>query len=182
MSEFSELPSKTQRMLAVMSDAVQGVLPEDVRSWRFSSGALPISPENLNLPAEVSNWVNRSKSCLYFFRCTPGDVDLARIRTDFLGAKSCTENVRCYPRLNQNSSTLYVGSSQSMANRLREHLGYGARGTYALQLVHWARDADVELDFVCAKYPKDTSPEVLQTLEDTLWQELAPMFGRQGRK
>jgi len=41
---------------------------------------------------------------------------------------------------------------------------------------------NLELGFTCAKYPVDVSEEVLQALEDTLWDQLKPMFGRKGRR
>ena len=87
-----------------------------------------------------------------------------------------------YPRLNAQATCFYVGSSQSVAKRLKEHLGFGAGKTYALQLVHWARPLSLELDFVCAKYAENTPIEAIQALEDTLWETSKPMFGRQGRK
>jgi hypothetical protein len=62
------------------------------------------------------------------------------------------------------------------------HLGFSASATYALQLVHWARPLLLELDFVCARYAENTPFEVVQALEDTLWETRKPMFGRQGRK
>ena len=43
-----------------------------------------------------------------------------------------------------------------------------------------ARSIDLEIKFECAKYPPGTSKIALQVLEDTLWEELLPMFGRQG--
>jgi hypothetical protein len=75
----------------------------------------------------------------------------------------------------------YVGSSRSLATRFRDHLGFGAKGTYALQLVHWAPPLSLQLEFVCARYAEDTPPEVIAVLEDTLWEARRPMFGRKGR-
>ena len=77
---------------------------------------------------------------------------------------------------------MYVGSSEKVYQRLKEHLGFGAQGTYSLQLTCWANSFDLEIEFECAKYSATIGRKVLQVLEDTLWAELLPMFGRQGAR
>ena len=67
-----------------------------------------------------------------------------------------------------------------MPSRFKGHLGYGAKGTFALQLAHWAQELNLELDFVCAEYPQEIPSEVLQALEDTLWNTLK--LGRRGQR
>jgi hypothetical protein len=66
--------------------------------------------------------------------------------------------------------------------RLKEHLGYGAKATFSLQLAHWTTGLDLELKFICARYRNSAQPDVFQALEDTLWDLLQPMFGRKGRR
>jgi len=61
-------------------------------------------------------------------------------------------------------------------------MGYGAKGTYALHLAYWANAFNLEIEFRCAKYKGGLAPDVYQVLEDTLWQEMSPMFGRKGAK
>ena len=73
-------------------------------------------------------------------------------------------------------------SSYNLLKRLKEHLGYGAKDTYALQLAHWAREMNLDIEVVCAEYPEGIGQEILQTLEDTLWETLKPMFGRKGQR
>jgi hypothetical protein len=41
---------------------------------------------------------------------------------------------------------------------------------------------DLELKFICAKYGGLATPDVYQALEDTLWDQLQPIFGRKGRR
>lgn len=108
--------------------------------------------------------------------------DLAAAARAYAAAKD-NDGDRAWARLNDHvGDSFYVGSSQSIAKRVAEHLGYGARQTYALHLRHWARDLGLTLDLVCAQYPDDTPLPVLQALEDALWQARRPMFGRQGRR
>lgn len=181
-STFSTLPAQTQTALARISAAVDSVLPAEVRTWPINVSALPQEAAGSSLIQEVSNWAGRSKACLYYFECRSTSADLARVQRTFAKAKGRKVNHRAYPRLNAPGTCLYVGSSQSVARRFKEHLGFGASGTYALQLVHWARPLSLELVFVCAKYAEDTPLSVVQALEDTLWETRRPMFGRQGRK
>jgi hypothetical protein len=96
-------------------------------------------------------------------------------------AKARKTRWRAYPHLNAQRTCLYVGSSRSLATRLRDHLGFGPKGTYALQLLHWAPPLSLQLEFVCARYAEDTPTEVIAALEDTLWEARRPMFGRKGR-
>ena len=181
-SAFSALPAKTQIALAGLSDAVEGVQPTTVRSWPIDVAAMPGAAAASNLVRDVSEWAGASGPCLYYFECRSAGIDLAKVMSAFASAKARKADGRAYPRLNAQGTCLYVGSSQSLAKRLKDHLGFGAPGTYALQLVHWATPLSLQLDFVCAKYAEGTPPEVVQALEDTLWEVRRPMFGRRGAR
>lgn len=165
-----------------LSDAVDGVLPADIRLWPVDVSALPDEAATSSLVQEVADWAGMSTACLYCFECRSAGVDLARVERAFAKAKDRKANRRRYPRLNGQAACFYVGSSQSVAKRFREHLGFGTSGTYALQLVHWAQPLSLQLEFVCAKYAESTPATTIQALEDTLWEIKRPMFGRQGRR
>jgi hypothetical protein len=179
---FSDLAAQTQGVLARLAAGVEGVLPAAVRSWPIDPLGLVEEATASSLLREVSAWAGAGQVCLYYVECRSADVDLTEIAGAFAAAKARKRRARAYPRMNSPGTCLYVGSSRSMGKRLREHLGYGAAGTYALQLAHWATPLSLQLDFVCAKYPEDTPPEVMQALEDTLWQVRRPMFGRRGAR
>jgi hypothetical protein len=183
-SSFADLPARTQSALQSIADAVDGVVPIDVRSWRIPVSDLPSEPDGFALLEEVAAWAGQSKACLYYFECLP-HIDLELVEQTFAAAKASKVARRAYPRLNklrEPGACLYVGGSQSVAKRLRDHLGYGAKKTYALQLIHWAGPLSLEVEFVCAKYSDDTPSVALQALEDTLWETSAPMLGRRGRR
>lgn len=179
---FSALPAQTQASLATTSAAVAGVLPIEVKSWLIDVSTLPTESVRANLIQEVSAWAGKSKTCLYYFECQSPNIDLAKVERTFADAKAHEDNDRAYPRLNVKGKCFYVGSSQAVAKRFKDHLGFGATRTYALQLIHWARPLSLKLAFVCAKYDENTPFEVIHALEDTLWESRKPMFGRQGRK
>jgi len=182
--EFNSLPAKTQTYLNRLSVLVTGVVPIETKSWKFTTNELQPSTDLPGITAEVAKWAGKDFVYLYVIHLTTGRIDLSKIREAFSKAKSTKKNGRAYPRLNNESSRcFYVGScSTDMQQRLKQHLGYGAKDTYALQLAHWANSYPLELEFRCAKYRSGLASEVYQALEDTLWIELSPMFGRKGRR
>jgi hypothetical protein len=78
------------------------------------------------------------------------------------------------------SLTLYVGSSMTVRTRLKQHFGLTeSRKTYALHLKHWCR---VDGSLIVRVQPvfSLTDPQARQDLEDALWRELRPRYGRLG--
>lgn len=179
---FAELPGQAQASFARVSAAVRGVVPTLAASWPIVVSELPADAADCSLLGAVRDWAGESKLCLYYFDCSDSGVDLEAIEQAFVEAKAKAKGTRAFPRLNSPSGCLYVGSSQSIAKRLGEHLGYGAPGTYALQLSHWARPLALRLELCCAVYADTTPYSAVQVLEDALWERKVPMFGRQGRK
>lgn len=171
-----------QEALARVSAAVDGATPEAVAAWPIAVAELPADADGCSLLGAVRDWACGSKRCLYYLDCSAPLVDLAAIAETFPVTKAQARGARAFPRRNLPSECLYVGSSQSIVKRLREHLGYGAPSTYALQLRHWARPLSLHLEFCCASYAETTHYSVVQTLEDALWESKGPMFGRRGRR
>lgn len=96
-------------------------------------------------------------------------------------AKSEKRLARAYCRVPPfaNSHIMYVGSSQKLPHRILEHLGFGSKSTYALNLAHWASEL-VGTFTVDAQVYDEVTPEVLCALEDQLAVEVRPLFGRRG--
>ena len=178
---FNDLPNLTQLNLKRLSDAVKSVNPKDVRSWEIEIVALQ-EHSLKTLTDEISAWAGKSP-CLYYFEISQPIPSLELVTNAFNSAKVDPQRSGlAYARLNNSTGTcFYVGSSHSVATRLKQHLGYGHKGTYALQLKHWAPN-NLKLNLVCALYANGTTPEVLQCLEDSLWENKQPLFGRRGRK
>jgi hypothetical protein len=88
--------------------------------------------------------------------------------------------------LMDDSDTLYVGSSRDFASRLQQHFGFGNEGTYALHLKRWVPESlchtPLVLEYWTVRDSTQVRPEVLQTLEDYLWDHSRPVFGRRGSK
>ncbi|MEQ3724482.1 GIY-YIG nuclease family protein [Alcanivorax sp.] len=83
---------------------------------------------------------------------------------------------RACPKLNQPSPVLYVGSSVTgIKKRIKQHLGDGPKGTYALHLSHWFTG---KVRITIKTY--EERPEVIQIIEDAISHELKPAFGKSG--
>jgi hypothetical protein len=78
------------------------------------------------------------------------------------------------------SATLYVGSSQDVKKRLREHLWQAHHLTYALHLGRWCKETEGALCVSIQPILDGGEREVRQDLEDTVWQQLKPRLGKAG--
>ena len=75
------------------------------------------------------------------------------------------------------STCLYVGSKRNdIYNRIKQHLGYGQARTYSLDLKFWF-PPNIELTFVI--YPVVLKFDLLVMLEQQMWENSKPMFGKQ---
>ena len=112
------------------------------------------------------------KQGIYIIEEIEGDKE--KTFKDFLEYKK--EKFRSMPAANQPSDILYVGSSVSnIKYRLLQHLGKGARQTYALHLNCWFNG---KVRIKVLEY--DTTPEILQLIEDSIAFDLQPAFGKRG--
>jgi hypothetical protein len=100
----------------------------------------------------------------------------------FKEAKLNRKNDRAYCRLNPVSALLYVGSSADLGTRIKQHLGFGNKGTYAMQLCHWLPKREGILRIQAWRFSNEIDGAVVQAIEDGLWASNKPMFGRQGAR
>jgi hypothetical protein len=153
-----------------------------MESWEINTNILAKNGEEPSLIQLVKDWAGKSGLYLYAISRVSLVPSNEIVSHAFSVAKASEKGKRAYARLNTPSSCIYVGSSEKIHQRIKEHLGYGAKGTYSLQLAAWAVPHNLSLKLWCAQYSEDTASGVLQALEDTLWSELKPMFGRQGAR
>lgn len=112
------------------------------------------------------------KSCVYIIEELCGNSEEAFQRMELLKK----ERKRSVPKLNYPSPILYVGSSTtSITSRIKQHIGYGHPGTYALNLIHW-----LEGHYKITVREYELGRSALQIVEDALSHELAPAFGKMG--
>ena len=173
------LPNRTREHLIQLADKVVGVVPIDSGSFRVFTRELDPNIVPKTILDELALGIQKDYTFLYYIRAVnnPNLIELERV---FSEAK--VRNPIAYARWIHRSDFLYVGSSANPIQRFKEHLGYGSVGTYSMQLAHWASNLNLELDFMYASYPASIPQDVIQALEDTLWDTLRPMFGRKGQR
>lgn len=179
---FASLDVNAHRALNALAIAVNGVRPVETRSLRFRTGELDPQREPTQLLSSVATWALPGNQFIYYFRVEASQTELLDLYRGAEQARAAKAAGRAYARLFDANQVFYVGSSRNLRSRLRQHLGYGPKAVYAMQLAHWARTCDVLVEFVAARYADDTPTDVVGALEDQLWSQFKPMMGRQGRK
>jgi hypothetical protein len=127
--------------------------------------------------------------CIYLIELDE-KADRADVQVAFDKAKSeKAANGLSLPSNNRVSGScmLYVGSSfrtglrrATLASRLTQHLLSAPKGTYALNLSHWATGLSGGIIIRAFQYPDAVDRGVVVAIEDNLSANLKPMFGRRG--
>lgn len=180
MTDFNKLPDVAIEELTQLSRELKGVILSKTCSWDLHTGGLDLNGEEPDLIRKVREWASASGVYLYVITRESSDPPNEAVSRAFAEAKATS--LRAYARLNEPSSCVYVGSSEKVHQRLKEHLGFGAMGTYSLQLAEWSAPFNLHLRFSCAQYSAATPSRALQALEDALWSHMKPMFGRRGAR
>jgi hypothetical protein len=93
----------------------------------------------------------------------------------FEGKKDCC-------RYNEKlSDYLYIGRSQKLRSRLKQHLGAANEGIFAMHMLRWSAGLECRIEVSYYEF-KSHDNLIIQALEDGLWQSFFPMFGRKGEK
>lgn len=80
---------------------------------------------------------------------------------------------------------LYVGKTDDLIDRQREHLGPHSAISYAMHLGMWAPASLHAVPITIEYWPLaelDLSKDAIQALEDAIWRDSRPVFGKQGPK
>ena len=97
---------------------------------------------------------------------------------------------------------LYVGSSEKLKSRLRQHCDDNPKGPYAMHIGSWKnwshlkelkelevlkelkelKDGQIEIFILKLENKKEYFPEQIQFYEDVLWDYYKPLLGRRGSK
>ena len=78
--------------------------------------------------------------------------------------------------------TLYVGSSQNIYARLNNHILGNYKKTYSMHMNTWFKEEFGSIYIQCIEFDKNINNDILQLIEDTYWEQLQPMFGKQGKQ
>lgn len=170
--------SRTERALRVLDDSGAG--PKNIK---FSSDNL----SDVDSLAELHEEFPRKKSgAFYLYRLsleTEEASAVVRARSAFRSVRATgTWNMSRNNHQHSDSNSLYVGTSESMHNRFRSHLGKGdGKATWGLYLAAWA--LPLKAKFAVEYYElKETIAEDVELIESVLWDSLRPLFGKKGGK
>lgn len=147
-----------------------------------------------NSPQQIEEWLPqlewRRRPALYVINANT-DQTAQALYTTYESTKIAARKV--YNRSKRNdlhplTRCLYVGSSiGNVSARLKQHVHQSANpGTYALQLHKWTSECNFlpesYLEVVLWTFDDQSGLGLLQDIEDCLWQELKPMFGKCGAR
>jgi len=80
--------------------------------------------------------------------------------------------------MKEESECIYVGSKRkNIAQRINQHLGYGTARTYSLDLRFWFPP---KIKIIIEIYMVKLDNDLLVALEQKMWANSKPMFGKQG--
>lgn len=186
-SLFSDLGPQTSAWLHRIADTTSRVIPEKATTRPIPPEALDSHDAARPFLQSLQDWAGGHDRFLYAiildqdFRGMDAAIAFSQLMKTRRSKGSAESRAFC--RLNEShgeSRCLYVGKSEEIHKRLKDHLGYSARKTYSLQLSHWAKSLDLPLNLYCAQYANNVEKDVLQALEDHLWDRLRPVLGRRG--
>lgn len=86
--------------------------------------------------------------------------------------------------MNINSECLYVGSSTTnFHTRIKNHFGVMGIRVYSLHLSKWDKNMDYQIELETYQVKTKTKEEILERfvveiLEQQIWDELKPVFGK----
>ena len=177
--DHSSLESESRKRLSAMIENLRAVEEPKKAKIRLKFKDLECDKKD-ELHDRLKQTFPAKRSSIYSITASSG-VDLIDTRKLLEAAKADKLDARAYSRVNalSDSRCLYVGSSKSLPSRLLQHLGYGARTTYSLQLSHWAREISGAFTIEALIYESIDQTTLCQ-LEDQLAIDQTPLFGRRG--
>jgi len=133
-----------------------------------------------------SQFPNKKPRVIYLYQLSFDGNEMSFISE----ARSVFRSARAAGKLNMSrdnadhpdSNSLYVGTSESMYDRFRTHLGRGkGTTTWALYLSAWATPLLARFEVEYYEF-KGASVEDVELIEGVLWDSLRPLFGKKGGK
>ncbi|WP_137823019.1 GIY-YIG nuclease family protein [Pseudomonas sp. D(2018)] len=169
--------------LSALAARIEGASVESCRTLSLPFAAIREGYPRDGL-AGLDDWAESAQAgAQYIYRIAVSEqVARDTLHAAFRDAKDQKLGGRAYARLHQASHMLYVGSSSALMSRLKQHLGFGPKGTYAMQICHWLPAIEGDLKIQVWRFAADVPKEVIQAIEDGLWAASSPMFGRQGAR
>jgi len=180
--EIEKIKKTTINDLLSIIDDIKNLRFENKLSYEFNTKDLQNDPFLESFLYSIKKQLNHKiYKYIYTFYLT-GNSPLDSIYNSYKNAKESKISERAYARLNRKSLCLYVGSSKGLIPRIKQHLGFGPKGTFAMQICHWCGNLHLDITLNIYAFGNGISIKAFQAFEDGTWKLLKPMFGRQGKK
>lgn len=180
--DLESIKKQKAENLKDIADELLKLGPLEEKLFVFNTSDLTSEHIPNKLIQSISDWEKSDPSLFVYYFLLHENTDVDHVYQKVKSAKTEKIANRAYPRINYPSRYLYVGSSRELAKRFKAHLGYSYIGTYAMQLLYWCSDLNIDVDFFCMRFSKNTKPEILQSFEDGFWDAAKPMLGRKGAR
>jgi hypothetical protein len=151
-------------------------------SYSFNTQEIQSAQFVENLLHEIRKHIDHGRFKYIYTFFLPEECEVSSVYEKYKAAKNGRKAARAYARLNRESRCLYVGSSNDLIPRIKQHLGYGPKQTFALQLCHWCESTKLDLTLKIYAFDNNIDTKAFQAFEDGVWDSLKPMLGRQGKK
>jgi len=180
--EIEKVKKATIKDLVSIIDGIKNIQFEEKLSYKFNTKELQNHHYIENFLNNIKNQINHNKYKYIYTFNLPDNFATDNIYNRYKNAKKSKKSERAYARLNTKSSCLYVGSSKGLIPRIKQHLGFGPKGTYAMQLCFWCEKLNLDIALNIYAFDNGISIKAFQAFEDGAWNILKPMLGRQGKK
>lgn len=172
--------NKTVAKLEVALKDLEKCSIEKVKEFAIPSSVLFSEVEIKKIFGELSKMQGRF---IYIITNTGTDKSIEKIRKTYakfdISNKPRVLNVTFnISRFNKrhDTKTLYVGTSKTIKSRIRQHLGYGPKRTYSMDLIHWfPKKIDINLSIYKVSMNNDFAIELI---EQAIWDLKEPQFGK----
>ncbi len=168
--------------LVSIIDGIKNIQFEKKMSYKFNTKDLQNVQYVENFLNQIKNQINHKKYKYIYTFCLPDNFLKNNVYNRYKNAKESNKSERAYARLNSKSPCLYVGSSKGLTPRIKQHLGFGPKGTYSMQLYYWCQNLDLEITLNIYAFDNSISMKAFQAFEDGAWNSLKPMLGKQGKR
>jgi len=180
--EIEQVKNKTIANLKQVIEELKNIHLVEEASHKFNTKEIFDSQFVELFLKRIEENINHSKYKYIYTFTIIGNPSLDSIYNRYKETKENKKEARAYARLNRKSPCLYVGSSKEIVSRVKQHLGYGPQGTFAMQLIYWCKSLNLDIDLNIYSFDSEISLQSFQAFEDGAWRLLKPMLGRQGQK
>ena len=180
--EIEKVKKATINDFVSIIDDIKNIQFEEKLSYKFNTMDFQNVQFVENFLNNIKKQINHNKYRYIYTFCLPDNFTLDSIYNRYKNTKESKKSERAYARLNRKSHCLYVGSSKGLIPRIKQHLGFGPKGTFAMQLCYWCENLDLDITLNIYVFGNGISIKAFQAFEDGAWDSLKPMLGRQGKK